>query len=149
MKVLKHLFILILFLIGITSCDTFKDKVSADDYEEVPKDLDGIWQLSSVSRNGTDITTAMDFSRFLLYLNKDSTYRMDNYLPFVAKGNGTWKVDDPKYPFHLIFKEEGNEEGKTVEIGYSIVEGERQISMKLSPGCAGNVYVYVFKRVIE
>ena len=49
---------------------------------EVPKQLDGKWQLKTVVRNGTDISEVMDFSQFRLIMNKDNTYNIENYLLF-------------------------------------------------------------------
>ena len=136
-------------VILVSSCDTFKDEVTPEKYSEATKFIDGSWQLATVYRNGVDITKSMDFSRFRLVLNKDNTYEMKNYLPFIVKDNGAWSVDDPQYPFHLSFKEEGaNEEVKT-EIGFLTVDGKRRLTVKLSPGCHTNKYVYTFKQVAE
>ena len=79
----------------ISSCNSFKDEITPEKYSEVPKDIDGNWQLVSVLRNGTDITDYMDFKRFHVLLNKDNTYKLNNYLPFIVKNDGTWNVDDP------------------------------------------------------
>jgi len=82
-------------------------------------------------------------------LKKDNTYEIKNYLPFIVKNKGKWSVDDPQFPFHLVFEEEGmNKEVKT-EIGFSTVDGKRRLTIKLSPGCHTNTYVYTFKQVIE
>lgn len=133
----------------ISSCDTFKDEMMPGSYSEMVKHVDGNWQLSTVSRNGIDITKYMDFGRFHVILNKDNTYEIKNYMPFIVKNNGTWNVDDPQFPFHLVFKEKGvNAEVKT-EFGFLIVDGKRQLTLKLSPGCHTNSYVYTFKQVIE
>ena len=142
--------IYIFILLGlVTACDTFKDEITPDSttYAEVPKSLDGIWQLKTVSRNGTDLTHAMDFSRFLLHLNKDNTYTMENYLPFLVKRNGKWKIDDPIFPFFLVFKQEGTDEEAKTEISYPIVKGKRRITLSFSPGCVGNSYVYSFEKI--
>ena len=141
---------LLFVLLGLAnSCDTFKDDITPETYAEMPKQLDGKWQLMTVSRNGTDITTVMDFSNFCLFLNKDNTYTIKNYLPFLVKKDGTWSVDDPEYPFHLAFKENGNDAEVSSEIKYPITKGKRQITLSLSPGCASNTYVYVFEKMAE
>lgn len=133
----------------ISSCDTFEDEMTPDSYSETIKHVDGNWRLFTVSRNGIDITKYMDFSRFHIVLNKDNTYEIKNYLPFIVKGNGTWSVDDPQFPFHLIFREDGADETVETEIGFLTVDGERQLTIKLSPGCHTNTYVYTFKQVME
>ena len=132
-----------------SSCDTFKDEMTPESYSETIKHVDGNWQLSAVVRNGIDITKYMDFTRFHIVLNKDSTYEIRNYLPFIVENNGTWSVDDPQFPFHLVFREEGKNEEVKTEIGFLTVDGERQLTIKLSPGCHTNTYVYTFKQVIE
>ena len=138
-----------LTLTMISSCDTFEDEMTPDSYSETIKHVDGNWRLFTVSRNGIDITKYMDFSRFHIVLNKDNTYEIKNYLPFIVKGNGTWSVDDPQFPFHLIFREDGADETVETEIGFFTVDGERQLTIKLSPGCHTNTYVYTFKQVME
>ena len=138
-----------LTLTMISSCDTFEHEMTPDSYSETIKHVDGNWRLFTVSRNGIDITKYMDFSRFHIVLNKDNTYEIKNYLPFIVKGNGTWSVDDPQFPFHLIFREDGADETVETEIGFLTVDGERQLTIKLSPGCHTNTYVYTFKQVME
>ena len=81
--------------IAVSSCDTFKDEITPDNYSEVAKKINANWQLSAVSRNGIDITDMMDFTRFHIVLNEDNTYEIENYLPFIVKANGSWSVDDP------------------------------------------------------
>lgn len=137
-------------LLGIVSaCETFKDEITPDTFVEVPKQLDGKWQLKTVVRNGTDITDVMDFSQFQLIMNKDSTYTIENYLPFLVKKNGKWKTDDPTYPFFLTFQEEGSLNEAKTEITYPIVQGKRHITLTISPGCSSNSYVYSFEKVEE
>ena len=138
-----------LTLTMISSCDTFEDEMTPDSYSETIKHVDGNWRLFTVSRKGIDITKYMDSSRFHIVLNKDNTYEIKNYLPFIVKGNGTWSVDDPQFPFHLIFREDGADETVETEIGFLTVDGERQLTIKLSPGCHTNTYVYTFKQVME
>ena len=144
-KITKLIFILFtLTLLG--ACDKFS-ATESDVFEETDKDLSGVWKLEKVTRNGIDITELMDFTQFSLDLNKDGTYVVENYLPFVVKDDGKWQVDDPLYPFHLIFKTEGsNQDEVSVEIEYMIVNGKRSLSIDLSPGCFSNVYTYVFNR---
>ena len=57
--------VLLFVLLGtVSACNTFKDEIAPDSYMEVPKQLDGKWQLKTVVRNGTDISEVMDFSQF-------------------------------------------------------------------------------------
>ena len=134
---IKYTFILMLISIMV-SCST----IDAYDVEESVKDISGVWKLQLVSRNGIDITESMDFSQFALNLNSDGTYTIDNYLPFVVKENGIWNTDNPTMPFQILFKEESKSEPVKVELNYPIVNGSRSLTIKLSPGCYSNTYVY-------
>lgn len=151
MKYKMHIVMVLGFFLsgGVISCNTFKDEVTPKTYTEAEKTMDGKWQLTTVSRNGTDITEAMDFTRFHLTLRKDNTYEIENYLPFLVRRNGTWSIDDPMYPFHLSFRENDSAAEVITEIRYPITNGRRQIILSLSPGCAGNTYVYMFEKVAE
>ena len=122
----------------MVSCST----IDAYDVDESVKDISGVWKLQMVSRNGIDITESMDFSQFTLNLNNDGTYTIDNYLPFVVKENGIWNTDNPTMPFQIVFKEESKSEPVKVELNYPIVNGSRSLTIKLSPGCYSNTYVY-------
>ncbi|MDD3036614.1 DUF5004 domain-containing protein [Bacteroides sp.] len=150
MRLKTQITALLFVLLGlVTACNTFKDEITPDSYTEVPKQLDGKWQLKTVSRNGTDITEVMDFSQFRLTMNKDNTYTIENYLPFLVKKNGTWKTDDITYPFFLTFQEEGSTREARTEITYPIVKGKRHITLTISPGCSSNSYIYSFEKVEE
>ena len=138
---IKYTFILMLISIMV-SCSTN----DVYDVEESVKDISGVWKLQSVSRNGVDITESMDFSQFALNLNSDGTYTIDNYLPFVVKENGVWSTDNPTMPFQILFKEESKSEPVKVELNYPTVNGTRSLTIKLSPGCYSNAYVYQLKR---
>ena len=91
----------------------------------------------------------MDFYDFHLYLNEDNTYEFENYLPFIVKKAGTWGVDDPLYPFHLSFMEEGSQDAVNTEIQYVTRDGNRQLIITLSPGCHTNTYTYTFQKITE
>lgn len=136
----------LVMLVLLNACDKF-NATETDVFEETHKDLSGTWRLEQVTRNGIDISERMDFNRFSLDLKDDGNYVIENYLPFVVKNTGKWQVDDPLYPFHLIFEEEGGDAEKvSVEIKYMIVNGKRSLSIEHSPGCFSNAYTYVFDR---
>lgn len=137
--------IILLFFMHITSCDTFKDSEPGD-FSEAPKNVDGTWLLQTVSRNGIDITNEYDFKQFRLNLHTNGNYTIDNYLPFAVKKDGQWRVDDPQYPFRLIFTEEDDDDEVFVGLDYPIVGGKRIIAITLSPGCDRNSYTYVFRK---
>lgn len=138
----------VILLLNITSaCNTFKDEMTSGPFVEVAKEMDGTWQLNSVTRNGTDISDDMEFDQFRLILNSDSTYVIENYLPFIVKENGVWQVDNVMFPFFLTFQEDGATESVQTEITYPIVEGKRHITLTISPGCSSNSYVYSFEKI--
>jgi hypothetical protein len=129
---------------GVTACDSYKDNETPDTFVESNKDLSGVWQLESVTRNSVDISTLMNFSKFRLHLNADGSYTLENRLPFPVAENGVWKVDDPAYPFMITFTENGATQGTDVGIQYPISNGARRLSITHSPGCSDNKYVYLF-----
>ena len=130
----------------MTSCSQFSDDSSPYDVAEAVKGLDGVWKLKTVTRNGIDITSDMDFSKFALHMNSDGTYHIENYLPFVVEKDGTWKTDDPHYPFRLSFLENGTAGDVSVDFNIPVVNGQRSLQITLSPGCASNVYTYMLEK---
>lgn len=147
---IKTLLLLVVMLgsAALVGCDSYSDDQELLT-DEAPKDMSGVWQLTTVSRNGIDISDAMEFTKFRLHLNADKTYQIENYLPFVVKKDGNWQVDDPQYPFHLIFQEAGGTGEVKTEISYPVVDGKRQVSLTLSPGHKSNKYKYVFVKVTQ
>ncbi|MCD7973146.1 MAG: DUF5004 domain-containing protein [Candidatus Azobacteroides sp.] len=141
---IKRLPLFIILLSLATACDKFKDDVEIN-YTESIKAVDGTWKIVSASRNGTDITSVMDFSAFRLKMNTDHTYTIENYLPFVVEKAGTWEVDDPQYPFMLVFREEA-ESPSTLAMDFPVKNGKRQLILSFSPGCYSNIYTYVFEK---
>ncbi|MBQ8047750.1 MAG: DUF5004 domain-containing protein [Prevotella sp.] len=142
MKYINRFFLAFAALVLMASCSTFNDDSNPYDVEEAVKDMSGIWKLKTVTRNGVDITKSMDFTRFQLQLNSDGSYHIQNYLPFVVNGSGTWSVNDPKHPMLLSFMENGASEAISLDFNYPVVNGDRAISITLSPGCYSNTYVY-------
>lgn len=130
----------------MAACSSFRDDTDPFDTQEAVKDLSGVWKISNVTRNGVDITDNVDFTSFALHLESDGTYRIENYLPFVVKADGTWATDDPQYPFMLSFHEQGEADTTSVELVYPNIDGQRNLLINLSPGCSSNTYVYTMKR---
>lgn len=127
------------------SCDSYRDTENIGVYVEADKNLAAVWQLSSVARNGVDITNQMDCGQFKLHLEENGRYSLENRLPFPVADDGVWKVDDPKHPFRLSFTED-NYYGDPVDVDilFPVVDGRRQLSITHSPGCETNKYIYVF-----
>ena len=139
---IKYLAFVVCLVIAY-SCNDFKD-YSSNNFMEADKNLSGTWKIVKATRNGQDLTTMMDFSNFKLNLETNGTYSIDNYIPFLVRNNGEWAIDDPKYPFRLMFKENTSSEPLISVLNYPVVSGIRQISLTFSPGCYNNVYTYVF-----
>jgi hypothetical protein len=110
------------------------------------KEIAGTWYITQVTRNGLSITNNMDFSKFRIKLKEDNTYSIDNYLPFLVRQAGTWKVNDPQYPTQLIFKE-GSLAESVSAFDYHIVKGEWQMTLSFSSGCHSNIYSYVLEKM--
>lgn len=143
--ILRRISLLLIFFLLFSSCDTFSDENSIVLKESV-KELNGTWRIVKAIRNGTDITDQFDFSKFRIHFNNDNTYMIENRLPFLVKSDGTWSLDDPQYPFNLIFKEYNTEDKMVSGFTYPVVNGKRQIYLSFSPGCQSNIYTYVFEQ---
>lgn len=149
MKILfdiKTLFRVFVCCFLICSCDTFKDDEPGHPKESM-KEVSGAWRVIKASRNGTEITKLMDFTKFTLILNDDHSYTLQDRLPFLVNADGTWSVDDPQYPLRLMFNETGSAGEVVAMLHYPVVNGKRQISLSFSPGCLSNIYTYVFEKV--
>jgi len=128
------------------SCDDFKDQ-SPEILEESAKDISGSWKIVKASRNGSDITSSYDFSKFRLNFNEDKSYTIDNYLPFLVRLDGTWETNDNHYPFKIIFEEKNASEPVISTLIYPISGNGRKIKLTFSPGCHANSYTYEFEKV--
>jgi hypothetical protein len=96
-------------------------------------------------RNGTDLTARFDFSAFRLKFT-DSTYTIENAVPFIVSKNGKWSFDDPLYPFKISFTPQNDTEKQT-DILFPVVKGVRNIIISFSPGCKLNTYQYTLEKV--
>ena len=137
----KIIFLLSTILIGLGACKPEHMAVPA----EPLKDLGGIWQVVKATRNGTDLTSRFDFSKFRLHFT-DSTYTIDSPLPFVVSKSGTWSFDDPRFPFNLSFTATDSS-AKSSPTSLPVVGGQRNIIITFSPGCDLNSYQYTLQKV--
>lgn len=138
---MKKISLLITLLVLIaSSCK--RETITAP--QEADKSIDGTWKIIKAVRNGTDLTSRFDFSRFSIRF-EDSTYVIDSLVPFVVESSGSYHVDDPKYPFKIIFKEKG-QEPKTLNMEFPITGGVRNIILNFSPGCSSNTYQYTLQK---
>ncbi|GAB2686338.1 DUF5004 domain-containing protein [Mucilaginibacter koreensis] len=131
---------LVCIIISVSACKTEKIIPA----QEPAKDISGKWQVIKATRNGTDITKLVDFSKFRVSFDAGK-YTLLDKLPFLVNQDGSYSLDDPQYPFQIAFTANG---GKAVATSftYPIVNGVRQLSITFSPGCANNNYVYVFQK---
>jgi hypothetical protein len=127
-------------IIGFSSCKIEKLAPA----QEAVKDISGNWRIIRATRNGADLTTIVDFSQFRINF-KDGKYTLVNKVPFLVNDDGTYALDDPKYPFKISFKAGGATPVATA-FNFPIVNGVRQLTITFSPGCANNSYVYVFQK---
>jgi hypothetical protein len=111
---------------------------------EAVKDISGNWKIIKATRNGTDLTAIVDFSQFRLNFNQGK-YALVNKVPFLVGQNGTYALDDPKYPFKISFTP-GTATPVSTAFNFPIVNGARQLTLTFSPGCTNNTYVYVFQK---
>lgn len=111
---------------------------------ESTKDISGSWTVIAATRNGTDLTTVVDFSQFKITFN-EGKYTLANKLPFIVNQDGTYSLDDPNYPFQITFKATGGTTASTA-FNFPIVNGTRHLTLTFSPGCPDNTYVYTLQK---
>jgi len=140
---MKKISILIpaLMLMMFWSCSREKFVVPG----EASKSVDGTWKIVKALRNGTDLTSRFDFSHFSITF-KDSSYSIDSLVPFAVEKNGTYRLDDPQYPFRMYIKQQDSSE-KPIDIQYPFTDGVRSIVISFSPGCTSNTYQYTLQKI--
>lgn len=111
---------------------------------ESTKDISGSWSVIAATRNGTDLTTVVDFTQFKITFN-EGKYTLTNKLPFIVNQDGTYSLDDPNYPFQITFKSSSGTTASTA-FNFPIVNGVRNLTLTFSPGCPDNTYVYTLKK---
>lgn len=114
---------------------------------EPVKDIAGEWRIVKAVRNGVDITTLTDFTKFRIRFTTDLQYTIQNPLPFVVSKNGSYALDDPKYPFRINFRQTGGNEPVSTTFTYPVVNGKRNMNFTFSPGCTANTYGYTLERL--
>ena len=114
---------------------------------EPVKDIAGEWRIIKAVRNGVDITTLTDFTKFRIRFTTDLQYTLENPLPFVVSKNGSYSLDDPKYPFRINFSQTGINDPVSTTFTYPVVNGKRNMSFTFSPGCTANTYLYTLERL--
>ncbi|MFX1707301.1 DUF5004 domain-containing protein [Chitinophaga sp. CC14] len=114
---------------------------------EPVKDIAGEWRIVKAARNGVDITTLTDFTKFRIRFTTDLQYTIENPLPFIVSKNGSYALDDPKYPFRISFSQTGISNPVSTTFTYPVVNGKRNINFTFSPGCAANTYDYTLERL--
>src|SRR5690606_25141508 len=107
------------------------------------------WHIKKATRNGTDITEKFDFSDFHIQFREDGTFQIHNPVPFIVKKNGSYRLDDPQYPFRVSFVEEGNDVPVVSDFEYPIVAGQRALTLSFQVGCVHNTYRYTVVKMNE
>lgn len=141
MRSLLQICLLMAFALAVNSCKQKEMLVP-----EAPKDISGEWRIVKAVRNGIDITTLTDFTQFRIRFADNLQYSIENPLPFIVRKNGSYSMDDPKYPFRITFNQTGGTAVST-SFTYPVVKGERHMNFTFSPGCTANVYLYTLEKV--
>lgn len=141
----RKIFAIIYLLLATLTVISCKDEVATAIADESVKDVTGTWKVISLTRNGEELAQRVDLSKFRIIFKADGTYALQDKLAFAVSGPGTYKLNDPQYPYSLMLTEQ-SKTGKTVKFQFPVVEGKRQLSLTLSPGCTGNTYQYNFVR---
>lgn len=139
-------------LLGYSSCDE-SDNFPPGAFIKQSKKLVGTWRIQSVTRNGTDLTDRFDFSQFAITFattgDGSGTYTITHKAPFPVGRNGTWKFDDPAYPFAIALTEEGTTSLKIVELRKPVIYDKPQLTLRFSSGCSGNTYEYILNEITQ
>jgi len=141
----RKIFAIIYLLLATLTVISCKDEVATAIADESVKDVTGTWKVISLTRNGEELAQRVDLSKFRIVFKADGTYALQDKLAFAVSGPGTYKLNDPQYPYSLMLTEQ-SKTGKTVKFQFPVIEGKRQLSLTLSPGCTGNTYQYNFVR---
>lgn len=113
--------------------------------EEPVKDITGTWKIVRLTRNGEDLTERLDLSKFRIIFNADGTYTLQNGMAFVVSEPGTYELGDPQFLFSLTLTPQ-NQPEEEIKLQFPVINGKRQLSLTLSPGCTSNVYQYNLER---
>lgn len=138
---MNRYFILSIFCLLLFSCKI--EEVSP--VVEAPKNISGSWRILKATRNGTDITSAFDFTQFRVKFDSAGNYTIVNRVPFLVNANGTYALDDPAYPFKITFTPQGGSAVAT-SFNYITTAGIRQLNLTFVPGCALNAYIYTLEK---
>jgi len=143
MNTLKSIYTVsvVLLLFTWTSCKV--EGISP--INEPVKDISGSWQVIKATRNGTDLTSLVDFTQFRVNF-QSGNYTLVNSLPFIVSQNGTYSLNNPQYPFQIAFTAAGTTPVAT-SFNYPIVNGKRILTLTFSPGCPQNSYVYTLQKI--
>ncbi len=142
-KKLSVLALVSLSLVFAIGCSMEDD---SPDFVEPEKQISGNWQVVQAFRNDENITALMDFSQFQISFEEDGSYSFQNYLPFLISEEGSWTLDDPRYPNYISFSGNSGQETVESQVRLPVKAGKRQISLSFSPGCSSNSYTYIFER---
>ena len=140
-KIFLNLLYAMLIMFSVAACK--KESVVVAD--EGVKDIIGAWKIKTLVRNGEDLSARLDLSKFRIIFNADGTYTFVDKMAFVTNEPGTFSLDDPQYPFELVITPQ-TQTATTLKFQFPVIEGKRQLSLTLRPGCASNIYVYNFTR---
>ncbi len=131
----------LLFLLLLTfSCKKDNTTIPA----EPVKGINGSWKIIKALRNGTDLTARFKFDDFRITFT-DSSYTIQNPVPFIVSKSGTWSFDDATYPFRMSFKAQ-SDTAVSSDIQYPVTGGVRNIIISCSPGCILNTYQYTLQQ---
>ncbi|QHS58215.1 DUF5004 domain-containing protein [Chitinophaga agri] len=133
---------LLILLAGLHACKRHEISVP-----EQLKDISGQWRITKAVRNGVDITTLADFTKFRIRFTEKQEYRIENPMPFVVNKNGHYSLDDPAYPLRISFLQSGTDAPVSTGFTYPVVNGKRNLVFSFSPGCTANTYLYTLERI--
>lgn len=108
MKTIKYISLLLIAILGLSSCQD-------DDYEvgtpfNKVEGVMGDWSVKSVllmneAGEQMDITSYFDFATFKINFKDNNTFEVTGNAPdFIGMATGTWSLDDAEAPMTVLLK---------------------------------------------
>ena len=145
--------ITVFFLAAIlfTGCEEDLE-VRQDALTNYEVDINGSWKLFSISRDGEDLSSKINFTDFTLELSNGDFNLNSSTIPFPtlkttgsAFSSGSWSFNDDIYPTHIQFT--NGSDVVPVKLAYPAYgTNNSSLVLEFSLGCSANIYSYQFKK---
>ncbi len=148
-KSISILGLVVAMLFIVIACED-ETMVRQDALVNYEVDLLGDWSVFSVTRNGMDISSDLNYASFSLKL-EDGSFSLSGVFPFPTLGqdmsfsSGTWEFNDDFAPTQIHFINGGDRVPVTMTFP-AFGLNNTSLGLKFALGCTGNEYIYQFKK---